>query len=79
MIEIDGSRGEGGGQILRSALSVAVCTGQAFRMIHIRAGRERPGLLRQHLTAVPWCCESSALVFIRAVADGNVYLVSRPA
>ena len=52
MIEIDGSRGEGGGQILRSALSLAACTGQAFRIVHIRAGRERPGLLRQHLTAV---------------------------
>jgi RNA 3'-terminal phosphate cyclase (ATP) len=52
VIEIDGSRGEGGGQILRSALSLAVCTGQAFRMVRVRAGRERPGLLRQHLTAL---------------------------
>ena len=51
MIEIDGSHGEGGGQILRSALSLAICTGQAFRIEHIRAGREKPGLLRQHVTA----------------------------
>ena len=52
MIRIDGRSGEGGGQILRTSLSLAVATGQAFRMEQIRAGRERPGLLRQHLTAV---------------------------
>ena len=52
MIEIDGSEGEGGGQILRSALSLAVCSGKAFRIVGIRARREKPGLLRQHLTAV---------------------------
>jgi len=52
VIEIDGAQGEGGGQILRSALSLAVCTGQAFRIVGIRARREKPGLLRQHVTAV---------------------------
>lgn len=52
VIEIDGSEGEGGGQILRSALSLAICTQQAFRISNIRANRERPGLMRQHLTAV---------------------------
>ncbi|HSH17706.1 MAG TPA: RNA 3'-terminal phosphate cyclase [Verrucomicrobiae bacterium] len=52
MITIDGSQGEGGGQILRTALALALVTGQAFRIEHIRAGRKKPGLLRQHLTAV---------------------------
>ena len=52
MIEIDGSFGEGGGQILRTALALAMCTGQPFRITAIRARRRRPGLLRQHLTAV---------------------------
>lgn len=52
MIELEGSQGEGGGQILRSALSLAMCTGQDFRIKNIRAGRQKPGLLRQHLVAV---------------------------
>lgn len=52
MIEIDGSEGEGGGQILRSSLSLAICTQQPFRIANIRANREKPGLMRQHLTAV---------------------------
>ena len=52
MICIDGSFGEGGGQILRTALSLSLSTGTPFRIQNIRAGRERPGLLRQHLTAV---------------------------
>lgn len=51
-IELDGAAGEGGGQVLRSALTLAMITGRAFRIERIRAGRARPGLLRQHLTAV---------------------------
>jgi len=52
MIVIDGSYGEGGGQILRTALSLSIVTGKPFRIEKIRAGREKAGLLRQHLAAV---------------------------
>lgn len=52
MIDIDGSAGEGGGQILRSALALSILTGQAFHIQHIRAQRSEPGLKAQHLTAV---------------------------
>lgn len=52
MLEIDGAHGEGGGQILRSSLALSLVTGKPFRIVNIRAGRKRPGLMRQHLTAV---------------------------
>jgi RNA 3'-terminal phosphate cyclase (ATP) len=52
MIRIDGAFGEGGGQILRSSLSLSLVTGKSFRIENIRAKREKSGLLRQHLTAV---------------------------
>lgn len=52
MVVIDGSYGEGGGQVLRTALTLSVLTGQAVRVERIRAGRKNPGLQPQHLTAV---------------------------
>jgi len=52
MITIDGSFGEGGGQILRTSLGLSLVTGKPFHIVKIRAGRKQPGLLRQHLTAV---------------------------
>ncbi len=52
MLSIDGSYGEGGGQIIRSALALSLVTGKPFRVYNVRARREKPGLQRQHLTAV---------------------------
>ncbi len=52
LIPIDGALGEGGGQVLRTALSLSMLTGQGFEMTRIRAGRLRPGLQSQHLAAV---------------------------
>ncbi|MDF1807081.1 RNA 3'-terminal phosphate cyclase [Hyphomonas sp.] len=63
MIRIDGSRGEGGGQIVRSALALSMATGQSFTIENIRAGRKKPGLMRQHLTSV---------LAAREVCDGRV-------
>jgi RNA 3'-terminal phosphate cyclase (ATP) len=52
LIPLDGAEGEGGGQILRSALTLSAVTGQGFRVERIRARRLRPGLRPQHLAAV---------------------------
>ncbi len=52
MLTIDGSMGEGGGQILRSALALSLVTSLPFRITNIRRGRAKPGLMRQHLAAV---------------------------
>ncbi|MBI5360655.1 MAG: RNA 3'-terminal phosphate cyclase [Planctomycetes bacterium] len=52
MLTINGSFGEGGGQILRSSLALSAITGQDFRIENIRANRAKPGLRKQHLTCV---------------------------
>ena len=57
---IDGSMGEGGGQILRSAVALSLVTGRPLRIDNIRRGRKKPGLLRQHLTAVNAAAEISS-------------------
>ena len=67
MITIDGSMGEGGGQVLRTSLALSLVTGKPFRIEKIRAGREKPGLLRQHLTAV-----NAAVVVGGAQVEGAV-------
>lgn len=59
MLTLDGSRGEGGGQILRSALALSLVTRTPFRIHAIRARRAKPGLMRQHLTAVRAAAEVS--------------------
>ena len=66
MIDIDGSGGEGGGQILRTSLGLALVTGKPFSIRRIRSGRKKPGLLRQHLAAVRAAAQVS-----RAEVDGD--------
>ncbi|ASJ00082.1 RNA 3'-terminal phosphate cyclase [Thermococcus gorgonarius] len=51
-VEIDGSYGEGGGQILRTAVALSVITGKAVRITRIRANRPNPGLRPQHLHGI---------------------------
>ncbi len=77
MLTIDGSLGEGGGQVLRTALSLSLVTQIPFRMVRIRAARARPGLLRQHLAAI-----SASAHIGQASVEGDVLgspeLVFRP-
>jgi RNA 3'-terminal phosphate cyclase (ATP) len=68
MIPIDGSQGEGGGQILRSSLALSIATRTPFRMTRIRAGRARPGLMRQHLT----CVQAAAAISSADVTGASV-------
>jgi len=65
MIEIDGSAGEGGGQIVRNACALSLVTGQPFRITNVRGKRSKPGLMRQHVTAI-----EAALAIGGAHAEG---------
>jgi RNA 3'-terminal phosphate cyclase (ATP) len=56
MIIIDGSEGEGGGQIVRNACALSLVTGEPFRITNVRGKREKPGLMRQHVTAIEAAC-----------------------
>ena len=85
MKTIDGSHGEGGGQVLRTALALSLLTRTPFRMENIRAKRKTPGLLRQHLTAVNAAAQvcggavegasvgSAALTFVPGTVRGGDY------
>ena len=77
MIHLDGSAGEGGGQILRSALGLSLVTGTPFTIDRIRAGRERPGLQRQHLAAVRAAADIGAAE-LRGAAVGSSVLTFKP-
>lgn len=77
MIHIDGSQGEGGGQILRSALALSMALGKPFTISNIRANRPKPGLMRQHLTAVDAAtvlCDAT----VKGAASGSRELVFEP-
>ena len=52
MIQIDGSQGEGGGQVLRTSLALSLITGKPMTITNIRSDRPKPGLMPQHLKAV---------------------------
>lgn len=75
IIDIDGA--QGGGQLLRTALSLSLCTGTPFRMSGIRAGRSKPGLMRQHLTAVEAAAKISDAT-VTGAAPGSMQISFRP-
>lgn len=76
-IEIDGSFGEGGGQILRTCLSLSCVTGLPFRAFNIRAGRKEPGLKPQHLLSVRAAAEVSGAE-VAGDALGSLELTFNP-
>lgn len=81
MIEIDGSMGEGGGQIVRSSLALAAVTGQKLRLRNIRRGRSKPGLLRQHLAgvrAISQICPGTVGSSVEGAELGSTELVFTP-
>src|SRR5436305_15075161 len=77
LLELDGSFGEGGGQILRTSLALSLLTGRAFHLRNVRAGRPKPGLHPQHLMSV----RSAAAVggaALRGASLGSTDLVFEP-
>lgn len=77
-IVVDGSLGEGGGQILRSSLALSLVTGRPVKIEKIRAGRRKPGLLHQHLTAVR-AAQAVGRAEVEGAALGSGSLLFRPA
>jgi RNA 3'-terminal phosphate cyclase (ATP) len=77
VIHIDGSHGEGGGQIIRSSLALSLVTGRPVTIDNIRAGREKPGLMRQHLTAANAAVEISGAL-VTGAAVGSRTLMFEP-
>ena len=77
MITIDGSMGEGGGQILRTSLALSLVTGEAVRLSGIRAGRRKPGIRLQHLTCLRAATEIGE-ASVEGDALGSKELTFRP-
>jgi RNA 3'-terminal phosphate cyclase (ATP) len=77
VLHIDGAAGEGGGQVLRTALGLSIATGQPFRIERIRAARAQPGLGRQHLCAVQAAAEVSR-ASVSGAELGSREVVFRP-
>ena len=78
MLVIDGSHGEGGGQILRTALALSLVTQTPCRIERIRAGRAKPGLLRQHLTAAQAAAAIGCMPRSRGYNVGSMQLTFKP-
>ncbi|MCX7707141.1 MAG: RNA 3'-terminal phosphate cyclase [Anaerolineae bacterium] len=79
MIHIDGSLGEGGGQVLRSSLTLSILTGQPVHLTNIRARRPKPGLQAQHLAAVNTAAViCGAEVTGAAIGSGELIFVPGP-
>jgi RNA 3'-terminal phosphate cyclase (ATP) len=72
-VQIEGSYGEGGGQIIRTCLSLSIITGRAVEIRNVRAGRKKPGLQPQHLTAVRAAAELCAAK-LSGDSVGSTYL-----
>lgn len=77
MIEIDGSSGEGGGQILRTSIALSAVTGEPVRITDIRAGRPNPGLAPQHMASVEAVAALSDAT-VEGLAPGAMEIVFRP-
>jgi RNA 3'-terminal phosphate cyclase (ATP) len=77
MILIDGSEGEGGGQIVRNCCALSLVTGEPFRIVNIRGKRSKPGLMRQHVTAIEAACAISGSA-AEGLAVGATDFVFRP-
>ena len=77
MKTIDGSYGEGGGQILRTSVALSCITGQDIRVVNIRAKRPSPGLKKQHLTALRAAsiiCSAN----VEGLKEGSKEIIFRP-
>ncbi len=77
MIQLDGSYGEGGGQIVRNALAFSTITGRGFEISNIRKGRKKPGLKAQHLSGVK-ALEELCGADVSGNEKGSLYLSYRP-
>ena len=77
-IVLDGSMGEGGGQVLRTSLALACLTGRALELTNIRAGRHKPGLMRQHLPCVQAAARVSG-AHVEGAELSSTELAFRPA
>lgn len=77
MVEIDGSFGEGGGQILRTSLSLSCLLGKPFRIYNIRKSRSRPGLMPAHITAVR-AAASTSRAQVEGDSKGSLGIEFRP-